>query len=425
MTMIEDAKNEIVRDEFQILSVQENIPIHKIFTEVAAGRLILPKYTKYNKTICGVGNLATSKVNLLVGGNTKQEDNAFELEKTKIGLRYGADFITNQSTGPNKIEFRRRLREEIDVPLTSIPILEAVSTTIKKEGTARIIPFEIILKTIETQLKEGMDALFLYSAVTQSVLKNLETSKRIMGLTSFPGAHVVSTMIESGEENQLNANFDYILELFHEYDAIICLGSAIRPGCILDATDHVIFEELAEMGRLVRRALNANVQIMVEAQKHAMMNLIDPIVRKRNEICLNVPNMTIGPLISDISPGYDNITSAMGATASSMIAGTIITVTPPTIQIANPGFEEIRQGVISAKIAAHIADLYKDKQQAWEKEKQMAHAKEEENWERQYELSLDPRKARLLREYSPNTVTEKCKLCGDNECLIRKMKKTF
>lgn len=425
MTIIEDAKNEIVREEFQILSAQENISLHKIFTEVAAGRLIVPRYTKYNRTVCGIGNLVTSKVNLLIGGNTNQEDNAFELEKAKLGLRYGADFITNQSTGPNKVEFRRQLREELDIPLTSIPILEAASTTIKKEGTARIIPFETVLKTIETQLKEGMDALFLYPAVTQSVLKNLETSERIMGIASFPGAYVVSTMLESREENQLNTNFDYILELFHEYDAIICLGSAIRPGCILDSTDRVIFEEVAEMGRLVRKALNANVQIMVEAQKHAMMNLINHVVQKRNEICLDVPNMTLGPLVTDISPGYDNINAAMGATASSMIAGTIITVTPPTIEIANPGFEEIRQGVVSAKIAAHIADLYKDKQQSWEKEKQMAQAKEEENWERQYELSIDPRNTRLLREYSPNTVTEKCNLCGKNNCIIEKMKKTF
>lgn len=422
MSIIEDAKKRIKREEFLEVAEQENLRLNTIFDEVSSGRMVIPPKTKYTKKICGIGSETTPKIAIRIGSNMNSYDDAFEIEKAKLAVRYGADLIINNNTGPDIPNFNKKLRETIDVPIGTVPIFEIVQKVRQRDGDLYSTDEEDYINAIESQLKSGSDFLLSYASITQSALKSLNLSQQVMKLRSHAGAYVIANMLKRNNESLEHENFEYVLELLHEHDTILLLASSLHSSALVDSNNVAMMDELIEMGRLVKKAKAANVQVIAESQKHVHLPTIKPMMHEREAICGKIPFVILGPIVTDISPGYDNINAAIGATAAASSSADILFAFPSTLEIGNPGFEETRQGIIAAKIAAHISQLYKNKPQAWEKEKQMAQAKANNDWEKQYELSLDSRNARLMKEYSPHNITKKCDLCGDN-CAIERAQK--
>ena len=424
MTQKSEAMKGNVTPEMEDVAKNENIDVNKLVKLIADGKVVIPKNVNSNVKACGIGEGLTTKINANIGSSSKIDDLDLEINKAKLAVEYGADAIMDLSTGSDLKLFRKKIMESIDVCIGTVPIYEAGVVTLAKNKEIIDMDPDDIFKAIENQAREGVDFMTLHCGITKDLVEKLEKQKRMMGIVSRGGTFMASWIKHNGEENPLYKNYDYLLELSYEYDITLSLGDGLRPGCLADASDIPQIQELVNLGGLVKRAQDANVQVMVEGPGHMPLNQIKANMEIQKTICHGAPFYVLGPLVTDLAPGYDHITSAIGGAIAATSGANFLCYVTPAEHLSLPSLEDVKEGVIASKIAAEAADVARGLPQVWAREREMAKARREFDWEKQFELAFDKSKPRTYRDKCELDDDEMCAMCGEY-CAVKIAKGDF
>jgi len=400
-----------VPDELYGLSKIEGVEVEKLRKLLAEGKIIVTKNVRRrNVKIVGVGKGLTTKVNVNIGTSATVIDLEMEKEKARIAVKYGADMIMDLSTGGNLSEIRRELmRASEPLPFGTVPTYQA-----HIEGVQRfraLPPEDFYLKVVEEHLRDGVDFMTIHAGITLELARKALRSGRVEPIVSRGGAMLAAWMLENSSENPYYKNFDYLLELFAEYDATISLGDALRPGAIADAHDELQIAELINNARLVKKAREKGVQVMVEGPGHMPMDKIVADIKLMKSLTDEAPYYVLGPLVTDIAAGYDHIAAAIGAAIAAAAGVDLICYLTPAEHLSLPNPEQVKEGLIAAKIAAHAGDIVKlgERASRWDLEMSVARAKLD--WGRMFELSLDRERAEsIYRQFGVSAAS--CNMCG-------------
>ena len=406
-----------ITDEMKKVAEMEDIDIHKLVRGLAEGRIIIPKNIEGKSRAVGIGKGLATKINANVGSSSELEKVKWEVEKAKAAVKYGADTIMDLSTGPDYEKVRKAIMESVDVPIGTVPIYEAGITASKKNGAVINMDEDDMFHAIENQAKAGVDFITVHCGITMDLIEKVKTSNRIMGIVSRGGSFLAAWILKNQEENPLYSNYDYLLEIAAEYDVTLSLGDGLRPGCLHDASDVPQIQELVTLGGLVERAREKGVQVMVEGPGHVPINQIQANMQIQKTVCKEAPFYVLGPLVTDLAPGYDHITSAIGGAIAAASGADFLCYVTPAEHLAIPNVEDVKDGVIASKIAAEAADVAKGVGNAWKRELEMAHARKDFDWEKQFELAFDHEKPRKCRGRKP-TEDDMCTMCGEF-CALR------
>jgi phosphomethylpyrimidine synthase len=412
-TQIQAARKGIVTDEVKRVSEKEELPVERLLELIASGRVVITRNIKReNVKPLGIGEGLRTKINANIGSSVDFYDANYELKKAKIAVEYGADTIMDLSTGGDINAIRRKIIKNTDVPLGTVPIYQAGIEASKKKGAIVDMDEDDMFKAIENHAEDGVDFMTVHVGVTRKTVELLTKRKRIIPMVSRGGTFHAAWIMHNDQENPLYSNYDYLLELAKKYDFTLSLGDGLRPGCIHDANDELQMQELLTISELVERAREKEVQVMVEGPGHVPIHQVGANVRIQKALCKGAPFYVLGPLVTDLAPGYDHITSAIGGAIAAMEGADFLCYVTPAEHLGLPNEEDVKEGVIASKIAAHAADIAKlgDKASKWDNE--MAHARIAIDWEKQYELSLDPKKAKLLHERMEAEEPKSCTMCG-------------
>jgi phosphomethylpyrimidine synthase len=371
-----------------------------------------------------VGKGLRTKINANIGTSTDDSDVSAEIQKARIAVKYGADAIMDLSTGGDLTAIRKRIMEEVPAAIGTVPIYEAAIQAIQNRGNLTRMTDDDLFRVLERQAEEGVDFFTIHCGVTRQSIERLRKQGRLMNIVSRGGSFLTAWILANNRENPLFEQFDRVLEIAREFDVTLSLGDGMRPGSVLDATDRAQIDELLTLGELTRLAWDRGVQVMIEGPGHVPLDQIQANVQLQKKLCENAPFYVLGPLVTDAAPGYDHITSAIGgAIAASAGADFLCTVTPGE-HLKLPDLEEVRQGVIAARIAGHAADLVKGVPGALERDRELSRARRDLDWETQFALSLDPDRARELRAKTHPKEETVCTMCGDY-CAIKLVRETL
>ena len=416
MTQLKEAKKGNITEEVKIVAKNENIATSKLINLISKGKVVIPKNILGTTQACAIGQGLRTKINANIGSSSKMEDIDLEIEKAKVAVEYGADAVMDLSTGPKLNEFRKKIIESVNVPIGTVPIYEAGVT----KGNKAIVDMseDDIFKAIENQAKEGIDFMTLHCGINKDLVEKLQNSNRIMGIVSRGGTFLASWIIHNNLENPLYENYDYILEIANDYDITLSLGDGLRPGCLSDGTDIPQVQELINLGTLVKRAQEFNVQVMVEGPGHLPMNQIVSNMQIQKTLCHGAPFYVLGPIVTDLAPGYDHITSAIGGAIAAQHGADFLCYVTPAEHLSIPNLQDVKEGVIASKIAAQAADTALGLESAWNDELAMANARRNFDWEKQFDLSFDGEKCKKYRESYSLDSDDMCSMCGEY-CAIR------
>ncbi len=415
MTQLHFARRGEITGEMEYVARREGLSPELIRDEIAAGRLIIPANVNHPELepMC-IGVASKCKVNANIGNSATTSDIQGELEKLHVSVHYGADTVMDLSTGADIIETREQILRHSPVPIGTVPIYEALS----KVKRIRDLSREIILETIEKQAAQGVDYMTIHAGILLQYLPMI--SKRITGIVSRGGAILAEWMVENRKQNLLYDNFEDICKIFRKYDVSFSLGDSLRPGCLHDASDDAQFAELKTLGELTTKAWEYDVQVMIEGPGHVPMDQIKLQVDKEVELCHAAPFYTLGPLVTDFAPGYDHITSAIGAAMIGWHGASMLCYVTPKEHLGLPNAEDVKQGLIAYKIAAHAADIARHRPGARDRDDELSKARYNFDWNRQFELALDPETARRMHD---ETLPEEgykeakfCSMCGPKFC---------
>lgn len=424
MTQKSEAIKGNITQEMKDVAKQENIEVDKLARLIADGKVVIPKNVNSHAKACGIGEGLSTKINANIGSSSKIDDLELEINKAKLAVEYGADAIMDLSTGSDLKLFRQKIMDAIDVIIGTVPIYEAGVVTLSKEKEIVDMDPDDIFKAIENQAREGVDFMTLHCGITKDLVSKLEKQKRMMGIVSRGGTFMASWIKHNEMENPLYENYDYLLELSYEYDITLSLGDGLRPGCLADASDIPQIQELVNLGGLVKRAQDADVQVMVEGPGHMPMNQIKANMEIQKTICHGAPFYVLGPLVTDLAPGYDHITSAIGGAIAASSGANFLCYVTPAEHLSLPSLEDVKEGVIASKIAAEAADVARGLPQSWIRERQMAKARKEFDWEKQFDLAFDKSKPRTYRDKCELDDDEMCAMCGEY-CAVKIAKGDF
>lgn len=424
MTQLSEAKKGNATEEMEAVSRKENISINKLISLIAEGKIVIPKNVNRDTNPCGIGKDLTTKVNANIGSSSKIEDLKLEIDKAKLAVEYGADAVMDLSTGPSLNEFRKEIMNEIDVPIGTVPIYEAGVATLNKGKEIIDMDSDDIFKAIENQAKEGVDFMTLHCGITKETVEKINKAKRNMGVVSRGGTFLASWILHNDQENPLYENYDYLLELSYEYDVTLSLGDGLRPGCQADASDIAQIQELVNLGVLVRQAQDYGVQVMVEGPGHMPLNQIKANMEIQKTLCNGAPFYVLGPLVTDIAPGYDHITGAIGGAIAAYSGADFLCYVTPAEHLTLPSLEDVKEGVVASKIAAQAADVANGLESAWEKENKMAEYRKTFDWEKQFETAIDKSKPRSYKDQCELDDDEMCAMCGEY-CAVKIAKNDF
>ncbi|MCX7697054.1 MAG: phosphomethylpyrimidine synthase ThiC [Bacteroidales bacterium] len=418
MTQMQLAQMGKITNEMLAVAKFEQVPVEWLREQIAQGTIVLPKNINHNIKPKAIGKSLGVKINANIGTSPMRCNLNEELQKMEVAVQYGADAIMDLSTGGNLRHILKTILEKSPVMVGTVPIY-AVATRILKNDLDDIgkLDFEEVFQEIEEQAKMGVDFMTLHCGITQRSLSFLENDERIMGIVSRGGSIVRAWMLKNKAENPLYEEFDRILDICERYDVTISLGDGLRPGCNADATDRGQIAELLVLGELVERARRRGVQVMVEGPGHMMMDEIETNVRLMKKICKDSPFYVLGPLTTDIAPGYDHIVGAIGGAIAAAAGADFLCYVTPSEHLSLPTIEDVKEGVIASKIAAHSANLIRNIPGARERDKQMSVARKNLDWEKMFQLALDPEKARQKRQ-NEGFQTDYCSMCG-NLCAIK------
>lgn len=409
------AKKGIVTEEMEHVAKIENLEAEFIRSEVARGRMIIPANVNHvNLVPMCIGINSKCKINANIGSSAVTSSKEEELKKLELCIKYGSDTAMDLSTGGNLNEIREAIIQASPIPIGTVPIYQAIQK-VKDVGE---LTEDDIFEVIEIQAQQGVDYMTLHCGVLQEYIPLV--SGRITGIVSRGGSIMAEWMIKKGKQNPLYTHYDRVLEICKKHDVSISLGDGLRPGCIHDASDKAQFAELNTLGELTLKAWEQDVQVMIEGPGHVPMDQIDMNIKKQIEVCHEAPFYVLGPLVTDIAPGYDHITSAIGAALAGWSGAAMLCYVTPKEHLGLPNPEDVRAGIIAYKIAAHAADIARHRKNATQRDNELSHARYNFNWKKQFELALDPDRA---REYHDETLpneyfksAEFCSMCGPKFC---------
>jgi phosphomethylpyrimidine synthase len=421
MALIEDAKKG-EKDEFvKKCAEEEGLEVEKLLRLIAKGQVVIPRNVLREIKPKAIGFLCSTKVNANVGTSEEYINVEEEIEKAIIAQKYGADAVMDLSTGGDLREIRKKIMKVVKVPFGTVPIYEAARDC-KRIGD---ISEDDFFRVVEEHAKDGVDFMTIHAGVNWTSLETLKKSKRILGVVSRGGAITIGWMLQNEKENPYYKNFDYLLDILKEYDVTISLGDAFRPGCIHDAGDRAKYMEFIVLGELVEKCREKGVQCIVEGPGHVPLDLIEPSVKAMKSVTNNAPLYLLGPLVTDIAAGYDHIAGAIGAAIAGMAGADFICYVTPSEHLGLPTVEDVKEGVIAAKIAAHAVDLIKEgqKERARALDYEMSIARKKLDWDRQFKLSPDEERARKIWERR-KARGDYCSMCG-NLCAIKLVESFF
>lgn len=413
MTQLEQARKGQITPEMEKIAKTEDIEVKQIMRRISKGHIVIPKNINGKSTPIGIGKGLKTKVNANVGSSSEQEEITWELEKAKTAVKYGADTIMDLSTGPQLEEIRNAIMKEVNAPIGTVPVYEAAVKSSKSKGAIINMDEDDIFRAIINQAEEGVDFITVHCGITKDTVEKVKNSDRIMGIVSRGGAFTAAWILKNEEENPLYKNYDYLLEIAKEHDVTLSLGDGLRPGCIHDATDIPQISELITLGTLVERARKNGIQVMVEGPGHVPLNQIETNIQLQKTVCKGAPFYVLGPLVTDMAPGYDHITSAIGGAIAAAAGADYLCYVTPAEHLSIPDEDDVKQGVIASKIAAQAADVAKGIKNARSNEIKMAQARKEFNWDLQFDLAIDHEKPRTCHERRPSHKEDMCTMCGD------------
>ncbi|BDH80185.1 phosphomethylpyrimidine synthase [Methanothermobacter tenebrarum] len=412
MTQMDEAKKGIITEEMKAIAKKENVPEDFIRRGVANGRIIIPSNINREVKPVGIGEGLRTKVNATIGTSTDIIDLKMEEEKAKIAIQNKADTLMELSVGGNLDKIRKRILEISQIPVGSVPVYQAAIETIRKKGAAIYMDEDILFKTIEKQAKDGIDFMAIHCSINMETLKRLKRQGREGGLVSRGGAFISAWIVENETENPLYKDFDYILEIAKEHDFVLSLANGMRAGAIADATDRAQVQELIILGELIDKSREAGVQAMVEGPGHIPLNEIKANVILQKKLCRGAPFYMLGPIVTDIAPGYDHVVAAIGAAASAAAGADFICYVTPAEHLALPYPEDVKEGVIATRIGAYVGDMSRGIHNG-EKDLLMANARKKLDWEAQFDVAMCPADARRIREERPPADPDTCTMCGE------------
>ncbi len=412
-TIMLEARSGSIPEEVEVVARSEDVDPVKLARRLGEGRVIIPRNTrrKGRVRIIGIGEGLFTKVNVNIGTSGTLVNIEMEKEKARVAVKYGSDTIMDLSTGGNISEIRRILMEASEpLPFGTVPTYQAWIDGVRKYGG--LPPGDWFIKIIEEHLRDGVDFMTIHAGITRELGEKAVRSKRIQPIVSRGGAMITAWMLETGEENPYYSNWDYLLELFAEYDAVISLGDALRPGALADAHDELQLGELYVNAKLLNKAREKGVQVMIEGPGHMPLDKVVLDVKLMKALTKGAPYYVLGPLVTDVAAGYDHIASAIGAAIAAASGVDLICYLTPAEHLNLPNPEQVREGLIAAKIAAHAGDIIKlgPKAAKWDVEMSISRAKLD--WESMFKLAIDSEKAKeLYFQYGRTSVTS-CNMCG-------------
>ncbi|MGI6559417.1 MAG: phosphomethylpyrimidine synthase ThiC [Limnochordia bacterium] len=412
MTQILRARRGEITPEMQAIAADEGLSPEEIREKVAQGLIVIPKNKRRNTRPVGIGSPLRTKVNANVGTSVDWPHADVEVAKAKIAWEAGADTIMDLSTGGDLFRIRQQILQEIPLPLGTVPVYQAMVQA-REEGRPVVdITTDEIFQTIEVQAEEGVDFVTVHCGLTRKALQHLQREGRVTDIVSRGGAFHAGWMLHNDAENPLYEHYDRLLDLALEYDLTLSLGDGMRPGSLADATDRAQVQELITLGELVQRAWERGVQVMVEGPGHLPLDQVELNIKLQKSLCQGAPFYVLGPLVTDIAVGYDHIAAAIGGALAAAFGADFLCYVTPAEHIGLPSKEDVRQGVMAARLAAHAGDLVKGQRAAWEWDRKMAQARKALDWDEQIQLALDsPLAAELRRAKNPSS-QENCSMCG-------------
>lgn len=419
-TQMDAARKGMITKEMLRVAEREKIAVEKIKTLVAAGKVVIPANKNHlSLDPCGIGEGLTTKINVNLGISKDCNDLDNELKKVKRALELKADAIMDLSSFGKTEEFRRKLLEISSAAVGTVPIYDAIGFYDKELGEISSAEF---LAVVEKHAADGVDFMTIHAGLNRAALERFKNNPRLTKIVSRGGSLLYAWMELNQAENPFYEQFDRILELCAEYDVTLSLGDALRPGSIQDGTDACQIQELIILGELTKRAWAKNVQVMIEGPGHMKLNEIEANVILEKKLCHGAPFYVLGPLVTDIAPGYDHITSAIGGAVAAAGGADFLCYVTPAEHLRLPTISDMEEGIIAARIAAHAGDLAKDIQGAEEWDRKMSEARAALDWEEMFNLALDPVKAGSYRKESKPECEDSCTMCG-KICAVRTVKK--
>jgi phosphomethylpyrimidine synthase len=422
-TQMEYAKKDKLTDEMKSVAKAEGLTPEHVMRGVAEGRIVITRNLDHEIPAMGIGDGLRIKVNANIGTSRDICDVDRELLKAKAAHEAGADTLMDLSTGGDIDAIRRRVMKATPLPIGTVPIYQAAIIAQEKRGAIVDMTEDDLFNAVERNAKDGVDFVTVHCGVNKVSVDRIKRSKRLTGIVSRGGTFLAAWIMHNDQENPLYGNYDYLLELAKQYDVTLSLGDGLRPGCIQDATDGPQIQELITIGELVDRARAAGVQAMVEGPGHVPLDQIDANVKLEKAVCKGAPFYVLGPLVTDVAPGYDHIVGAIGGAVAAMAGADYLCYVTPTEHIGLPDVEDVREGVIVSRIAAHVGDLVRRRDKAIVWDNDMSKARADLDWQRQIDLSINPARVRKVKEErSPGEMTDKgCSMCGEF-CAIKILK---
>lgn len=424
MTRIELAKKGIITEEVKGVAISEGVSPESLASDIAKGLTVIPRNIRHEIRPIGIGKGLKTKVNANIGTSKDRIYLDDEKEKLSVVIKYGADAVMDLSTGGHIKELRQILLKNSPLSVGTVPIYEVAIRAVEAYGTISKMTSDDIFKVIEEHAEDGVDFVTVHCGLTRKAIERLREEGRILDIVSRGGSFLLEWMIYNDKENPLYENYERLLEIAKKYDLTLSLGDGLRPGCLQDATDRCQIEELLTIGELRDKALEEGVQVIIEGPGHVPLNQVAINVKIEKEICKGAPFYVLGPLVTDIAMGYDHIAAAIGGAVAGAAGADFLCYVTPAEHIRLPSVEDVKEGLIASKIAAHAADIAKGINGAIELDNKMARYRKNLDWDGQISLSLDPSKVRKWRAEIPPSETEVCSMCGEF-CAIRIVEKAL
>ena len=423
-TQMDAARKGILTPEMETVAKKEKMDLAKLMKLVAEGKVAIPA-NKNHKCLNpeGIGSMLKTKINVNLGVSRDCKDYNIEMQKVMSAVNMGAEAIMDLSSHGNTQPFRQKLTAECPAMIGTVPVYDSV---IHYQRDLATLTAKDFIDVVRLHAQDGVDFVTVHCGITRKTIEQIKKVGRKMNIVSRGGSLVFAWMVMTGNENPFYEYYDEILDICEEYDVTVSLGDACRPGCLADATDVCQIEELVRLGELTDRAWKHNVQVMVEGPGHVPLNQIAANMQVQQTICKGAPFYVLGPLVTDIAPGYDHITSAIGGAVAAMSGAAFLCDVTPAEHLALPNVDDVKQGIIASKIAAHAADIAKGIPGAMDQDNKMADARHKLDWDAQFACALDPETARAIRDSRKpeDDHSEACSMCG-KFCAVRSMNKAL
>jgi phosphomethylpyrimidine synthase len=422
MSLVDDARSGTITEEMRLVARQEGVTEEFVRRGIAGGHIVIPVSPYREVKICGIGEGLRTKVNASIGTSSDIVDIPMEIEKTKMAEKAGADTLMELSTGGDFAEIRRQIISNTTLSVGSVPLYQAFIEAARKDGAVVHMREDDLFRITEEQAKLGTNFMAIHTGINWETVKRLQNQGRHGGLVSRGGAFMTAWMLHNEKENPLYAEFDYLAEIMLEHEVTLSMGNGMRAGAVHDATDRAQVQELIINAELADKAHARGVQVIVEGPGHIPVDEIQANVILQKRVTNNKPFYMLGPLVTDIAPGYDDRVAAIGAAISSSYGADFICYVTPSEHLALPTPDEVFEGVISSRIAAHVGDMIKLKKR--DADLEMGHARRDLDWDRQFSIAMNPARARQIRQERMPADTDACTMCGDY-CALKIVNRHF